>query len=55
MTEPVRIRVWMEGPEARYDLMIDGSKVRDLDYQDVFNLALSAFSSIRWVLPHNRK
>ena len=52
--EPVRVRVWMDGPTARYDLVVDGHKVRDLDYLDVLNLSLNATSALRWSLPNNR-
>lgn len=55
MTEPVRIRVTREGNSARYDLCVDGFKVRDLDYLDVLNLALNATSALRWSLPNNAK
>lgn len=54
MTEPVRVRVWKEGTTARYDLMVNGEKVLDLDYLDVLNLALNATSALRWSLPNNR-
>ena len=55
MTEPVRIRVTRDGNTAHYDLCVDGFKVKDLDYLDVLNLALSATSALRWSLPLNAK
>lgn len=53
MVEKVRVRVSMEGKNAKYDLFVNGFKSADLDYMDVLALALNATSALRWSLPNN--
>lgn len=54
MIDPVRIRVTMDGTKAKFDLLIRGEKIIDLDFLDVLNLSLNATSALRWGVPQTR-
>lgn len=49
MSEPVKIRAVTTGPEPRWELVVDGVKVRNLSYLEVHELVVSGVSSLRYL------
>lgn len=49
MTEPVKIRAVTTGTEPKWELVVDGLKVRALSYLEVHELVVSGVSSLRYL------